>query len=65
MEMNEQVYQGLLNALGCINNPMTDPNVRKAAEENVENFKESDDSVEYALHILTVNNPGILFFVHF
>lgn len=65
MEMNEQVYQGLLNALGCINNPMTDPNVRKTAEENVENFKESDDSIEYALHILTVNNPGIFFFVQF
>lgn len=59
--MNEQVYQGLLNALGCISNPMTDANVRKAAEDHVENFKESDDSVDYALHILTVSNPGTHF----
>lgn len=56
--MNEQVYQGLLNALSCINNPMTEANMRKAAEDYVEDFKESDDSVDYALSILTSDNTG-------
>lgn len=59
--MNEQVYEGLLNALSCINNPMTDANVRRAAEEYVEEFKERDDSADYALHILTSVNPGVPF----
>lgn len=61
INMNEEVYRGLLNALGCISNPMTDPNMRKQAEDYVEHFKETDDSVDYALHILTVNDPGSVY----
>lgn len=61
VNMNEQVYRGLLNALGCISNPMTDPKTREQAEVYVESFKETDDSVDYALHILTVTDPGSLY----
>lgn len=57
--MNDQDYQSLLGALTCIGDPTTDPNVRFQAEQFMENFKESDSSVDYILYILGNINDGI------
>ncbi len=56
--MDQQAYQTLISALTCIANPASPSDMRAMAEEKVKEFQEFDGSIDYAMTILTTQDPS-------